>query len=157
MAGYNASNMLAGTQQAISSTYKTLVAIMASSGTSAQRGKIEEFIFGTDGTPADNAMNYDVSRMTVDGTATSITPTKVDPADGVFLGLATANHTIEGTVTANSRQGGFGCNQRATMRWVAAPGQQLVFPATNLAGFVFRAKSPAYTGTAVCDVVHSNT
>lgn len=157
MAGYSASNLLGGTQQAVSTSFKTLLALMASSGVSLQRFKLEEFKFGFDGTPADNAYTCDVSRMSADGTATSVTPTKIDPADGAFLGLATANHTVEGTVTAASRLDGWGGNQRATLRWVAAPGQQLIVPATNLAGLVFRVKSPGYTGTATVDAVVSNT
>lgn len=156
MSGYDASNLHAGTQQAIGTSYKTLLAVMASSGTSLQRGKIVEFTFGTDGTPADQAMTFDVSRISADGTATSVTPTKLDPADGAFLGLVTANHTVEPTVTAASRVAGWAANQRATNRWVAFPGQELVFPATNLAGFAFRAKSPGYTGTAVVDAIIGN-
>lgn len=156
MSGYAASNLLGGTQQAISTSYKTLLAVMASSGTSLQRGKIVEFTFGTDGTPADQAMTFDVSRISADGTATSVTPNKLDPADGAFLGLATANHTAEPTVTANSRVAGWAANQRATNRWVAFPGQELVYPATNLAGFALRAKSPGYTGTAVCEAIIAN-
>lgn len=156
MAGYASSNSLGGTQQAISTSYKTLLRIAASSGTSLQRGKIEEFVFGTDGTPADAAMSADVSRCTAAGTETSVTPVKLDAGDGVFLGTAGANSTVEPTVTAASRLMGWGFNQRATMRWVAAPGQQLVYPATDANGFVFRLKSPAYTGTATADVIHSN-
>lgn len=156
MSGYAVSNQLGGTQQAISTSYKTLLAVMASSSVSLQRGKIVEFLFGTDGTPADQAMNFDVSRITADGTATSVTPNKLDPADGAFLGAATANHTAEPTVTANSRVEGFGVNQRATSRWVAFPGQELVYPAIANNGFAFRAKSPGYTGTAVVDAIVAN-
>ena len=82
MSGYAASNLLGGTQQSIGTSFKTLLAIMASSGTSLQRGKIVEFTFGTDGTPADQAMTFDVSRISADGTATSVTPNKLDPAAG---------------------------------------------------------------------------
>ena len=81
---------------------------------------------------------------------------KLDPADGAFLGLVTANHTVEPTVTANSRVAGWAANQRATNRWVAFPGQVLVYPATNVAGFALRAKSPGYTGTAVADAIIAN-
>lgn len=157
MSGYAASNLLGGTQQAISTSYKTLLAIMASSGTSLQRGKIIEFTFGVDGTPADQAMTCDVSKQTADGTATTVTPNKLDDADGAFLGLVKANYTAEGTITANSSVEGFPFNQRATQRWVAFPGQELVYPATNLSGFAFRAKSPGYTGTAVVKATVSNT
>jgi hypothetical protein len=39
-------------------------------------------------------------------------------------------------------------NQRASYRWVAAPGGEFVIPATNVAGIGVRAKSPAYASTA---------
>lgn len=153
MAGYAASNLLGGTQQAMTTSFKTLAAILAQTS-GLRRFKVVEFIFGTDGTAADNAMVCDVSRMTADGTATSITMNKLDPADGTPSAIATANHTVEGTVTANSRVEGWAFNQRATQRWVAFPGKELIAPATNAAGFVFRLKSPqGYTGTGVVDLI----
>ncbi|WP_420131326.1 hypothetical protein [Rhodopseudomonas sp.] len=156
MSGYAASNLLGGSQQAISTNFKTLLAVMAAAATSLQRGKIVEVTFGTDGTPADQAMTFDVSRITADGTASAVTPNKLDPADGAFLGAVTANHTAEPTVTANSGVLSFGVNQRATTRWVAFPGQELVYPATANNGFAFRAKSPGYTGTAIVHAIVAN-
>lgn len=154
MAGYTASNLLGGTQQAMTTTYKTLLALSASNSVLLRRQRIVEFTFGTDGTAADNAMVCDVSRLTADGTATSITPNKEDPADGAMAGIATANHTVEPTVTAASRLYGWGFNQRATQRWAAFPGKELILPATNANGLAFRLKSPqGYTGTGVCDVI----
>ena len=38
-------------------------------------------------------------------------------------------------------------NQRASYRWVAAPGSELVYPALANNGFVLRAKSGGYTST----------
>ena len=149
MAGYAASNLLAGTQQAISTAYKTLLLIEAATAVAARRIKVHEFVFGTDGTPADQVMTYDVSRTSAAGTATSITALPLDPADSAMLGLTVGNHTVEPTVTAASSLWAAGINQRATHRWVAFPGQELVIPATNLAGLAFRAKSPGYTGTGV--------
>jgi hypothetical protein len=153
MAGYAGSNLLAGTQQAMTTSYKTLlIALAQTSG--LRRFRVIEFIFGTDGTAADNSMVCDVSRATADGTSTSVTPTKLDPADGSPSLIMTANHTAEPTVTATSRVSGWGFNQRATQRWVAFPGKELVAPATNNAGFAFRLKSPqGYTGTGVCDII----
>lgn len=152
MAGYAASNLLDGTQQAISTSFKTLAALMASNGTALRRISVHEFAFGVDGTPADQAMTYDVSRTTADGTGTAVTPPPLDPADAAFLGIGKANYTAEPTVTAASSLWGQGVNQRATIRWVAFPGQELVIPATNVAGLAFRAKSPGYTGTAVAQI-----
>lgn len=153
MAGFAASNLNATTpaQQAMSTSFKTLVNL-AIGGTTFRRIKIHEFVFGTDGTPADNAMTWDVSRTTAIGTGTAGVVMPLDAADSAFLGTSTINHTVEPTVTANSSVWAAGMNQRATHRWVAYPGQELVIPATTLNGLAFRAKSPGYTGTAVAQI-----
>lgn len=152
MAGFAASNLNATTpaQQAMTTTFKTLVNLSA--GATPRRIFVHEFVFGTDGTPADNAMTWDVSRTTAIGTGTVGVVTALDSADAAFSGVSTINHTAEPTVTANSSLWGAGMNQRATHRWVAYPGQELVIPATNATGLSFRAKSPGYTGTAVVAV-----
>lgn len=148
MPDYVTHNGLGGTQQALSTAYKTLLVMKAASGTQTRRGRIKEILIGTDGTPADQVVDWDVSRQTADGTATSVTPNALDPADAAALGISQANATAEGTITANSSVFFVGVNQRASYRWVASPGSELVYPATNLAGFALRAKSPGYTGTA---------
>jgi hypothetical protein len=152
MAGYAASNLNATTPaaQAITTSFITLINLSSSATT--RRIKIFEFVFGTDGTPADQVMTWDVSRSTAIGTGTSGVIVPLDPADGAALSVATINHTVEPTVTANSSHWGAGMNQRATHRWVAFPGKELVGPATSAAGFAFRAKSPGYTGTATAQV-----
>ncbi|MDP2410349.1 MAG: hypothetical protein Q8M26_08690 [Pseudolabrys sp.] len=150
MAGYAVSNLLAGTQQAMTTSFKTLVNLSVSNATLLARLAVYEFVVGTDGTAADNAMVADVSRTTAIGTGTSATPTKLDPADGTSLGVGTVNHTSEPTVTAASSLWGMGFNQRATMRWVAFPGQELIIPATDANGLALRLRSPqGYTGTGV--------
>lgn len=152
MPKYSVSNLLAGTQQAISSSYKTLVEIHPATG-ALRRGKIKEIIIGFDGTPANNAITVDVSRTTGAGTATAATPQALDPADPAALLVAGVNHTVEPTVTAGSSLLNIAVNQQATVRWLADQGEELVMPATNLAGICIRVKSASYTGTAVCTVV----
>lgn len=148
MANYSANNINAGTQQAIAATYKTLLALTAASGTALRRFKIYDVLMGTNGTPADNFMEFDISRQTAAGTSTATVPVPLDPADAAALTIGAANFTAEGTITAASSLFYVGVNQRASYRWVAAPGSELVAPATNLAGFAFRARSGGYTGTA---------
>jgi hypothetical protein len=148
MAKYAIGNDLGGTQQAVASVYKTLAAMWASSGTALRRLKVYDILVGTNGTPADNYTEWDVSRQTADGTATTITPNPLDPADAAAVGVAKANYTVEGTITASSSLFYVGVNQRASYRWVAAPGSELVAPATNLNGFAGRTRSGGYTGTA---------
>jgi hypothetical protein len=147
MANYALTNSNAGTQQAVSGTYKSLLGMASTSG-SLRRGKVYDILVGTNGTPADNYMEWDVSRQTVAGTGTSLTPNPLDPADAAALMTALANYTGEATVTANSSVFYVGVNQRASYRWVAAPGSELVYPVTAANGFVGRTRSGGYTGTA---------
>jgi hypothetical protein len=106
-------------------------------------------MFGTDGTPADFACVADISRITALGTATGVTPTMDDPADTAAGTVAQANATAEPTVTAGSSLLSYPLNVRASYRWFANPGQELVIPATNLAGLAFRMLSPGYASTAM--------
>lgn len=147
MAKYSINNSLGGTAQNLSTSYKTIILTTASSGTQARRGQVYDVMVGTDGTPADNAVVWDISRQTAAGTATSVTAVALNPADAAMLGTSAANATAEGTITATSSVFNIGMNQRASYRWVAAPGSELVYPATNLAGFALRAKSASYAST----------
>ncbi|MGE0290338.1 MAG: hypothetical protein AB7I42_24860 [Bradyrhizobium sp.] len=149
MRGYTINNELGGTKQSMSTSYKSLLILVASNTALLKRGAVHEFTVGVDGTPADQAMTYDISRVTAVGTATAITPTKLDPADGASAMEAHANSTSEPTVTSASSLWATGINQRATHRWVAMPGQELIIPATDDNGLCLRAKSPGYTGTVI--------
>ena len=130
-----------GTQQTLTTTYKTLLTCV-SSFTAPRRGKIYDVLIGTNITPADNYMEYDICRTT--GTTsggTAYTAPQLDSADAAASTYVTVNSTTEGTITANSDLFYVGVNQRASYRWVAAPGSELVWPATSSNGLVLRAKS----------------
>ncbi len=147
MAKYQTGNDLGGTQQVMTTTYKTLVTTIGAAS-APRRLKIYDFLIGTTGTPADNYLEWDISRMTADdGTKTNVTPTALDPADPAAATLSRANFTAEGTITATSSVFYLGLNQRASYRWVASPGGELVGPATAAAGFAVRAKSAVYVLT----------
>lgn len=148
MADYSASNELGGTRQALSSAYKTLLALTAATATLTS-AEVYDIVVGTNGTPADNSVEYDVSRQTAAGTSTAVTPNALNPTKRAAGTVANANFTAEGTITAASTVLNFPLNQRQSQRWVALDkAAQLVIPNTNLAGFAIRAKSAAYTGTA---------
>lgn len=147
-AKFSASNTLGGTQQSLSTSYKTLLALTAATATLTS-AEVYDVMFGTDGTPADNTVTYDISRQTAAATGTAVTPVALDGSKRAAGTVGTANATVEGTITGASSVLSIAVNQRASYRWVAAPGSELIIPATNLAGFAFRAKSPSYTGTAV--------
>lgn len=101
-------------------------------GTAAVRAGLYEYVFGSSGSPADNAVQYSFQRCTTAGTAgSSITPQALDPGDPAAVstsGLATFSGGP--TLTANAFLAQFGLNQRATYRWIAAPGAELKIPAT---------------------------
>lgn len=147
MANFATNNTLAGTQQNMAAAYKTLITVY-NAASPLRRIKIFDILVGTNGTPADNYVEWDVSRMTVAGTGSAATPLPLDPADAACATLSQANLTAEPTVTAGSDVFYVGVNQRASYRWVAAPGSELVAPATAANGFVLRARSAGYTGTA---------
>lgn len=149
MAKYFVNNNLGGTQQVMTTTFKTLVEAISSA--TVKRVKIFEIKCGQNSTPAssDTSIEFDVSAVTVSGTGTAATPTKFDPGDGAALTLCEVNQTVEPTITANSAVWGVGGNQRAPFYWVAlTDSAMLIGPATSASGWALRCKSPAYVGTA---------
>lgn len=104
---------------------------VASNGTTAHRCWIYEFSLADVGTPADNVVLHTAQRMTAVGTHTDVTPTKVDLADRAAQADVGENHTVEPTYTSSEEIWEQALNTRAAYRWVAAPGGELVTPATT--------------------------
>lgn len=116
-------------------------------GTGVRPG-IYDVIIGSDATPADNAFIIKAMRRTAAGTATAFTPVALDGGDPkAATATANANATAEPTYTANSELLDIRINQRATFRWVAAPGGELYVPATAAAGIGFRVQHASSTAT----------
>ena len=154
MSKFGFSNGNAGTQQNLTTTYKTQLDVTAATGaTTLRRAAIYDVLVGVDGTPADNVVVWKLDRQTSTGTRTAVTPPPLDAGDAAALITCGANTTIEGIITSATQLLEVAVNQRASYRWVAAPGGELIVPATNVAGIGLRAKSPAYTST-VTGLVH---
>lgn len=153
MALYSINNRLAGTQQALTTTFKTQMSLTAATGAATlKRGWIYEWEVGADGAPnaTDCAIVYDWSRQTAAGTSTSATPNPLDSADTAAGLVCTVNFTAEGTITAASSLMSVALNQRNSQRWIARDEKSaLIIPATNLAGIAARALSPTYAATVV--------
>ena len=154
----NSTNFGAG-QVAITTTDITLIAIIASTIAPApviqlSRAKIFDLLVGTNGTPGDTALMWSVQRATA-GSTTAFTGyassvnTALDQADATTKMSVVVNSCQETgyTYTATNVPWYVGVNQRASYRWVAAPGSEIVLPATSSAGAGLRVKSPTYTGT----------
>ena len=157
MARYSTNNRLAGTQQAVSTTFKTQMALTAATATLC-RGQIVEVAYGADGAPNATDCNivYDISRQTAAGTSTAATPNPDNPADVASRTVGSVNFTAEGTITAASTVFTRTLNQRASQQWYANPGSELVWPATNLAGLAVRALSPTYAANILVETKHDD-
>jgi hypothetical protein len=74
---------------------------------------------------------------------------QLDPADATMASFAIVNSSAElATYTAGTDPFYIGVNQRASYRWVAAPGSEIVMPATSSAALGIRSRSGGYTGTS---------
>ena len=155
MANFATSNSLGGTQVAISNAYKTLINAYGGA-TTQRRGKIYDVLVGTNGTPADNYMEWDISRFSATAilTGTVVTPNPLDTADSAYLGASVANATTENTYVNNGTGASVfyvGVNQRASYRWVVDPGSvgAIVTPATTANGIAIGGinASAAYSST----------
>lgn len=100
-----------------------------------RRSWTSEILFSHLGTPSDNSLDWVIQRVTAEGTATGVVPTRMDLADAESDMNAGENHTSEPTYTATEELLEITLNTRASFRWVAVPGGDLVTPATNEAGW----------------------
>lgn len=155
MARYSLSTNNAGTPQALSTSYKTLLSLTAATGaTTLRQAWVYDLMVGIYDTPADNVISWKVDRQTSVGTATASAGAALMVNDAAGLITESNWNTIEGIVTAATELVEVPVNSRASYRWVAAPGGELVVPAVNVAGLGLRAKSAAYTGTGAQGTVH---
>jgi hypothetical protein len=160
--------------QNLSGTYKTLIYTANSSATTTtvgagmyRRGKWYDMMIGTNTAPADNYLEFDVIRATIATTPAGATGNLISSVSSLvaldfadnngFLAAATINSTAEVGVTAVSELWYLGLNQRASYRWVCAPGSELLYPAQSSAtagnGLAMRARSGSYTGTATATLL----
>jgi hypothetical protein len=121
--------------------------VLALESTATIRGKIYDMVIGSDSAPNDAASRLDMLRFTVLGTGgTAVVEKALDPT-----GSTPACNLRGGTMTES---GGFeadfllevALNQRATFRWVAAPGSELITAAGATNGIALRCISIS-TGT----------
>lgn len=118
------------------------------------RPRIYEFLIGSVATPADNAWEFILGRTTAAGTSTAFTPIALDPADPAALAAAGFAHTVEPTYTANAQVLRIAGNQRAAVRWVAAPGGEIVLPATAANGIGCLSNAIGGSAVAMSFTVH---
>ena len=107
------------------------------SGIELRRFKLYDFTVGSDATPADVAITWLVGRVNTAAPTggTSSNPNPLDAADAAMSTLGMQAATAGPTAGVTLME--FALNQRATFRWIAAPGSELVVPATASNGLQF--------------------
>lgn len=129
-------------------TDKTVTNLFNPVASPLTRAYVYDITVGCSATPADQATKFKYQRTTAVGTeGTGFTPNNIDSAGPAGEYDSGYGHSAEPTYTANKELLVLSVNQRATMRWVAAPESELVLPATQNAGAGL--KSAAGTGTAI--------
>lgn len=90
------------------------------------RFKVSDFLIGSNSTPADVATEFRVGRISVAGSGgVALTPGLVDP-HGVAVNSSAKSGTFTVEPTWTNTIMDFSLNQRATFRWVAAPGFEVL-------------------------------
>lgn len=100
-------------------------------GSATARPKIYDIVLSSSSTPNDYSASFNLQRFSADGTGTAVTPQPLDSASPAAVATSKHTYTAEPTLTAGAILLEIAHNQRATVRWVAAPGSELVVPATS--------------------------
>lgn len=154
MPRYNA-KLLQGT---VSTSFKSVGALWASTGTQARRMAMYDCVLSQSSalSSTDCQVEYSFDRFITTSliAGTSFTPSPVDGADPASLGVYLNNITTE---VASLAVGGSGLalytmaeNQRATFRWRALETyDMMIIPAVNLSGITFRTLSSNFGSSQV--------
>ena len=131
MARYSASG-----SQNLPASSTPITALTIASQSTVHRNIIYDIVIANVGSPADLVTLHTIQRITNPNAAncTAVTPSLLDLADRAAQSACGENHTAEPTYTSNQELMEIPLNHRATFRWVAAPGGELITPATNNAG-----------------------
>ena len=132
-----------GAQTPNTTTYKSILQL---TGATTFRFGLYDVVFSTNGTPADNDITYGIQRTTADGTDTAVTPAPPDPADPASLVTAGEDASSEPTDASIIPLLEVGVHQRATFRWAAAPGGEIIVAAVANEGLTLQSLSSAFTG-----------
>lgn len=111
--------------------------VMQATATLPRRLKLCEAKFGNDDTPADQNFKYVIDRVTALGAYTgssAVTPNPLDSADAAAV-FDAGDTAISTNPTIGARLIVIALNSRATAIWQAAPGSELISPATDNTGF----------------------
>jgi hypothetical protein len=123
---------------------KTALGLNAATTT---RARINQFVLSVGGTPvADNILDWQIRRFTTLGTSTPVTPVAKDAASPASLLTAGNNYSAEPTFTTTLFD--IAVHQRSLFQWNAAPGSEILTPATANNGVGVTPIHASYNGSA---------
>ena len=141
-----------GVGEAAVGTNKTVLNLISAA---TIRPKLYDLVVACGATPADLATIFHLERFTAVGTEGSgFTPLALDPGDPASLADYGVAHSAEPTYTASEILMKLSMNQRATIRWVAAPGGELVAPASANNGIGLQSQSSGGTAQHEATMYH---
>ncbi len=107
-------------------------------GDANTRIKLSDIILGSNASPADQAAELRVIRTTAAGAGgTALTEENLDPLTKSPNGVATGGAFTTNPTTTGADLLRVPLNQRATFRWVAAPGSELISAAVAANGLAW--------------------
>lgn len=113
------------------------ILILVAAASSPRRAKLYDYTVGCGATPADAVFTHILQRCTTAGTGSALTPNALDPADTLACTIVAKDTvTVDPTLTASAFLGWKALNQRSSYRWIAAPGGEVVIPATASNGVI---------------------
>jgi hypothetical protein len=142
-----------GTQTVAGTTDTTLTLERGSA-----RYRVYDFSSGfTLASPSDNLLTVTADRFgtTNDGTGDAETPAPLDTADAAAGTTCLVNHSAEPSSYLTTEVFKIAQHMRATYRWVAAPGKEIVMPDTANTGVGFFADHASVTPEHVMGVYFS--
>ncbi len=118
-------------------TAATTILYVVSPASTFRRIHLYEVILGSQATPADQAAQYQIRRLTDEDTTpggAGVTGVPLDIDDSVAISAAVEDPSGEPTYETGALLE-IALNQRATFRWVAAPGSEFICTAAEDQGF----------------------
>lgn len=120
--------------QAVADAVDSILSVVGAAA-NARRHALLEFTWGpgVDATAADVIVEMTLSNASADGAGDAVTPTPLNVDDPAATCVALENHGTEPTYGTDLMK--IGRHMRATYRWVALPGGELIFAAADDEGW----------------------
>ena len=131
---------------------RTIVAARCD-GTTLAKGKIYEYGVGAVAS-ADASFDHEIFRVSTAGTGAAVTPSPNDPDETASISDAIDTVTVDPTIGVILYR--HGMHQRASWRWVAGPGDELIWPNTannGIGGGLAAASAIDFSGTLLGEFI----